>query len=125
LEQLEILGDDWRELLKKAQSCLGGAVWKEEHPSELWIERTGVYFVFRHWLHSVWDGDLLSQAELAAFGVCVTALLSAFSPFSEALRMFGREIEHCAENLSALKDSFWHQLSLEGFLRALAYLDAR
>lgn len=107
LQSLECLGSDWSSLLQTGRNSGGIPLY---HAPELWGQRTAVYFLFRYWLHSVWDGDVLSRAELCVLATAVTGSLSA--PYPDCLRMFCREIEHCAENLEALQEAFCHRFRL-------------
>lgn len=120
LPGLEILGGDWEALVREALRELEAGSLPQKAPPAAFTGRTAQYFLFRHWLHAVWDGDLLSQAELTVLAVCVIALLSRNCGFPDALRLFCREIEHCAENLEALRESFCRQVGLETFFSALA-----
>lgn len=120
LASLEILGEDWRELLSAARNGLQNGSLALHPPRETQVRRTAEYFLLRHWLHGVWDGDVLSQAELAVLGTATAALLGNLTPFPEALRLFCREMEHCQENLDALQEAFWGPVGLETFQAALS-----
>jgi len=121
LETLEILEDDWLPLLRKAERTA-------PVPLPDWAaERIAVYFVFRYFLKAVNDGDLLSQAQLAVFGVLsVERLASAGPSMQEALYRFCREIEHDSENLEALRRYFCSDtaLGLSSFLSELESAEA-
>ena len=120
LTSLEILGEDWRELLSAARKGLQEGSLALHPPREAQVRRTAEYFLLRHWLHGVWDGDVLSQAELAVLGTAAAALLGNLTPFPEALRLFCREMEHCQENLDALQEAFWGSIGLDTFQAALS-----
>ncbi|MBU5627353.1 flagellin lysine-N-methylase [Oscillibacter sp. MSJ-2] len=113
LRKLDCLGDDWRSLLQTwPNSWVRGL--PVYHAPEPLGQRTAVYFLFRYWLHSVWDGDVLSRAELCVLATAVAGSLNA--PYPDCLRMFCREVEHCAENLDSLQDAFCHRFSLMDLL---------
>lgn len=118
--ELEILGRDWETLVLDTLKDLKAGTLSRNVPPAAFTRRTAQYFLFRHWLHAAWDGDLLSQAELTVLAVCVIALLSRRCGFSDALRLFCREIEHCTENLEALREAFCRHVGLETFFSALA-----
>lgn len=122
LEGLEILEPQWKELLERGRAFLrsGGAI---EKPCTDWGRRAGIYFLYRHWLWGVWDGDVLSWAEFGALGVAASALLGALleEGFPEAFRLFCLETEHSQENLNALQDKLWKDIGLAEML-ALADL---
>lgn len=109
LLELEILGDDWRKLLEQ-----------ELTPRPLpqtWGRRTAEYFIHRFFLHSAWDRDLLSRAELVVLAVALIGALG--DDWQEHFRVFCREMEHCQENLDALQDAFCQRFSVEDLLKLL------
>ena len=110
----------WRGLLSAAREGLQQGSLSLHPPQETQTQRTAEYFLLRHWLHGVWDGDVLSQAELAVLGTAAAALLGNFTSFPEALRLFCREMEHCQENLDALQEAFWGSIGLDTFQAALS-----
>ena len=115
LAELEPLEEDWRDLLRQAESVEPCAV-----PENL-LERIAVYFAFRYLLKTVNDGDLLSRAQLCVFAVLMIERLTAVCGLSEALRRFSAEVEHSDENLEALLAAFWQreELSPQVFLHSL------
>jgi hypothetical protein len=106
LEGLEHLDGDWNGLLRQAERS--HAVRCTESAGE----RILCYFVFRHFLKAVTDGDLLSRAELAVFCLLVVERLSGVCGLEEALRRCCRELEHSPENLAALQAAFCGDLEL-------------
>ena len=101
LMQLEILEPDWPALLRAA--ALDDVV--PEVPETV-LERMACYWFFRYFLRSVFDGDALAPAQMTVFSVLAVRRLSGRIGPGEALRRFCREIEHCPENLNALRDAF-------------------
>lgn len=117
LERLEILSDTWRTLLARGKQELEeGRTFPA--PEEAQIRRAGCYFLYRHWLRGVWDGDALTWAEFSALGVVVCALLAPLQEegFPEAFRLFCLELEHNQEGLNALQDALGETLSLADLL---------
>lgn len=115
LGTLEVLEEDWRDLLAQAETTAAAEV-----PEEL-LERTAVYFAFRYLLKAVNDGDLLGRAQFVVLAVLVVECLAAVCGLSEALRRFCCEIEHNEDNLDALLEAFWQEeaFSPGQFLTAL------
>lgn len=112
LGTLEILQADWPGLLSAAARPM------PPRPPEEAGGRCAAYFLYRHWLRALNDGDLLSWCELAVVG---TAVAGAMAPlvdggFREAFRRFCLEVEHSQPNLDALQDALWHDLTLPDLL---------
>lgn len=117
LSGLEPLEPDWPPLLRSAAELPRQSLCPD------WAgERILAYYIFRYFLKTVTDGDLLSRAELAIFGLLIAERLSPAVGLSEALRRYCREIEHCPENLAALQEAFCGDpgLSLSHFFRELS-----
>lgn len=117
LEGLEILSDTWRTLLAQGKQALEqGQVLPA--PKEALVRRAGSYFLYRHWLRGVWDGDVLTWAEFAALGAAVCVLLAPLQDegFSEAFRLFCLELEHDQDSLNAMQDALREELSLADLL---------
>ena len=115
LSGLEILGEDWRALLRRGRETAPGAV-----PDPL-LERIAAYFLFRYTLKTVNDGDLLGRVQFMLFGALTVERAASLLPLREALRLYCREIEHDAENIDALLAAFRTDstLSPAAFYRAL------
>ena len=115
LEGLQQLWPRWGELLERGREALkkGRFALPEEAG-----ERVCVYFLSRHWLRGVWDGDLLSWAQFAVLGTAVSALLAPLEEegFCEVFRLFCEELEHSEENMAAIQNAFWKDLSLARLL---------
>lgn len=117
LEGLEILSDAWKVLLARGkQELVRGRAFSA--PEEALVRRAGSYFLYRHWLRGVWDGDVLTWAEFAVLGTAVCALLAPLREegFPEAFRLFCLELEHDQEGLNALQDILREDLSLAELL---------
>ena len=108
LEKLEILPPDWPGLLSAAASRPAPL-----SPPEAEGGRSAAYFLYRHWLRSLNDGDLLSWCELAVLGTAVAGALSPLveGGFPEAFRRFCLEVEHSQPNLDILQDALWQSLT--------------
>ena len=116
LEDCEILNREWRDLLTRGRE--EACAFPQSPLPELQARRAGGYFLYRHWLRAVWDGDLVSWAEFAVLGVAVTALLAGFREggFHGVFRLFCEELEHNAENLDRLQTAFREELTLAQLL---------
>lgn len=112
---LEILGRDWQALLLRGRGAVSGS-----YPHEL-LERIAAYFLFRYYLKSINDGDLLGRVKFALFSTLAVAHLAGCAPLEEALRLYCREIEHSDENIDALLAAFQGDpgLSIAHFCRQL------
>ncbi|WP_312939985.1 flagellin lysine-N-methylase [Oscillibacter sp.] len=115
LSGLEILGDDWRALLRREREPVPGAV------PEALLERIVAYFLFRYTLKAVNDGDLLGRVQFALLSGLVVERAASLLPLGEALRLYCREIEHNEDNLHALVSAFRTEssLSIPAFFQTL------
>ncbi|WP_312281480.1 flagellin lysine-N-methylase [Oscillibacter sp.] len=115
LSGLEILGDDWRALLRRSREAVPGGV------PEALLERIVAYFLFRYTLKAVNDGDLLGRVQFALLGALVVERAASLLPLGEALRIYCREIEHNEDNIDALLSAFRTEpaLSPSAFFRTL------
>lgn len=105
LEDLAILTPQWKALLAAGRIRLEIA----SPPPPGLGERTGAYFLYRHWLRGVWDRDVLTWAEFAVLGVAVAALLAPIHPegFPGVFRQFCEELEHNEGNMNAIQEALW------------------
>ncbi len=112
LKKLEHLQPQWTDLLAAARAALddGELPFPPDRPGT----RAAAYFLYRHWLRSLNDGDLLSWCELSVLGTAVAGALAPHTEggFEEAFRLFCQEVEHSQPNLDALQDAFWYTLTL-------------
>ena len=113
LGELEVLDDDWRDLLHRTET--------DAPVPEALLERVGTYFAFRWLLKAVNDGDLLGRAQFCVLMVLAAQRLAGVCGLSEAVRRLSGEIEHSEDNLEALRLAFCRDgdLSLAAFLRQL------
>ncbi len=114
LRSMEILTPRYRGLLEAADAqtlCIA------EHPA--W-ENLLVYFLYRYVLKAAVDGDLFGRVRAAVCGVlAIRALLGASFSLERMIdvsHLYGREIEHAADNLSALVSA---PLAKKQLLRAI------
>lgn len=117
LAGLEALQPQWGELLAagKARLAAGEIL---PAPTGEGEHRAAEYFLYRHWLRCLNDGDVLTWCELAVAGVAVCAALAEVDGpgFAEVLRRFCLEVEHSQPNLDALQNALWHQFTLPDLL---------
>ena len=125
--ELELLRDEWDELLHKSQDMLFFTLqedyavlkiefdlWKQEHPEmEVHLEQIMVYFLYTYFPGSVYDGQLFGKAQMAVYCTWMIELLWMarwlmngkelnLGEMTELLYRFSREIEHSDENLESL-----------------------
>lgn len=117
LAGLEALQPQWGELLAAGLSRLADGD-DLPAPTGEGERRAAEYFLYRHWLRCLNDGDVLTWCELAVAGVAVCAALAEVDGlgFAEVLRRFCLEVEHSQPNLDALQDALWHQFTLPDLL---------
>ena len=117
LRELTVLREDWAHVLDEAAARLdrGGTL---PPPPETPGSRTAAYFLYRHWLRALNDGDLLSWCEFAVLATAAAGALAPLIPggFPEAFRLLCLEVEHAQCNLDALQDALWHAFTLEQLL---------
>lgn len=118
---LEVLRPDWSGLLQAARAELGRGR-SLPSPPETEGARAAAYFVYRHWLRALNDGDVLTWAEFAVLGTAVAGALAPLEAegFSGVFRRLCLELEHCQENLNALQDDLWQELTLPQLLALAA-----
>ncbi len=123
LMEQEHLRQDWTDLLSEAAHRLSAGTLPAQGPPERLAERAAVYFLYRHWLRAVWDGDALSWGEFVVFATASVCLLSASQDgggsFPDLLRRFCLETEHSAGNLDLLQDAFCTRFSIGDFLSVI------
>lgn len=117
LATLEILQPAWRDLLAAAQARLEAGE-SLSLPPTAQGERAAAYFLYRHWLRALNDGDLLTWAEFAVLGTVVSGALADLDDegFPGVFRLLCLELEHSQDNLDALQDALWERLNLAQLL---------
>jgi len=118
LLELERLDENWTVLLKNLASqnqfdlpVLHTPAW------ETAFEQAAVYFLFRHLPAALEDGDIASKASFAALSVTILRGLCAgkASPTTDDLvefaRMYSGEVEYSEENLQAVFDLLYSDLT--------------
>lgn len=119
LREQDHLRPDWTALLDRAADRLAAGTLPDRGPSARQAERAAVYFLYRHWLRAVWDGDVLSWGEFIVFAASSLCLLSGSQggdAFPDLLRRFCLETEHSAGNLELLQNAFRTRLSVGDLL---------
>lgn len=126
LAVLEPLQPQWGELLAAGKARLaagetvpapGGRENSQTDGGEQ-ARRAAEYFLYRHWLRCLNDGDVLTWCQLAVAATAVCAGLADVDGlgFAEVLRWFCLEVEHSQPNLGALQDALWHRFTLAELL---------
>ena len=98
---LEVLTSQWQALLEEKV-----AVVPADAQCDLLWEKVLVYDVFRFFLRGVYDGRVLPWAKYAVFHVLILRYLTngiaGKNNVCEVIRLYSKEIEHCAENQEKL-----------------------
>lgn len=127
LYKLEVLREDWEEVLHKTQNtlfftnqesyvelCEEFEDYKKEHRDvDIHLEQILVYFLFTYFPGAVYDGMVFAKAQMAVYCVRMVELLWMTDWFlsgkilekqrmTELLYRFSREVEHSDENLTKL-----------------------
>lgn len=127
LYKLEVLRDDWEDVLHKTQNTLFFTMqesygelrrefetYKQEHPEiDIHLEQILVYFLFTYFPGAVYDGMVFAKAQMAVYCVHMVELLWMAEWISsgrhlekqkmtELLYRFSREVEHSDDNLKKL-----------------------
>lgn len=127
LYQLELLRDDWGELLHKTQDMLFFTLresyaevykdfssWKQEKPEiEIHLEQLLVYFLFTYFPGAVYDGNVFAKVQMSVYCTWMIELLwmgrwlsngkeITKNEMTELVYRFSREVEHSDENLKRL-----------------------
>jgi len=130
LLELEILEDDWRELVRSSAETLYERLSEAEYAAaceqfQVYMadrayeyEHLAAYFLYRWWLKADFDDDVYGKAALTVLScLAVRELGMALwlvrgKEFSKAdqswlIHQWCKEQEHCAENIAALTQAVW------------------
>lgn len=120
-QRLEVLDTSWPELLQQALKNAGPALAVPEF--EPYARRLTRYFLYRHFLQAIYDGDVLSKIKFSLLSVCVICALAAHrlseqgalaeSDWIALAKRYSMEIEYSDENVDALWDACWKEPALE------------
>ena len=114
LGELEPIDGKWKpfirhcaELLPKIGSCGG---------RHTYLRRIALYFIYRYFLKSVYDGEVLGRTKLAAFSVLGVDVMfrcreaetgsCGFEECAELAKDYSKEVEYCEENTERLLELF-------------------
>lgn len=115
MEQSELFGgafSDYPDIVKASTEFF------EEFPEAYgYLEKAAVYFVWRHLLKSVFEGEFYSKVAFSVLSTCVTGILFVYSymetgifNIESAVRCcvyYSKEIEYSEENLNQIFDAFY------------------
>ncbi|MDE5649160.1 MAG: hypothetical protein K2I33_04580 [Oscillospiraceae bacterium] len=99
LQRLIPLNDEWKRIVKNLKFENIVKINMIEY------EQIAVYFIYRHFLTSVYDRDIISRIKLTII-FCLTILwISDYSySIAEKACLVSKEIEYCSENIDLLLD---------------------
>lgn len=112
LQSLELLTDQWEKILDLAYDKVREENIVFSDPDPIFYEQLLIYFVYRYFLRSVYDFQLLDKIRFAIFScLAVRVLETAVSdqeniPPKEIARLYSKEIEYSEENMEALNEEF-------------------
>lgn len=99
LERLIPLNDEWKRTVKnlKFQSIMNINI--------IEYEQIAVYFIYRHFLTSVYDRDIISRIKLTIiFCLTISWITDHLYSIAEKACLVSKEIEYCTENIDLLLD---------------------
>ncbi len=103
LRRFEVLNPSWLPLLECVPAAQGGGVGPDEE-----YERLLVYYLYRYFLESVYDGAAYRAVKLAVWSVALIRRLHGTQDKTdqarrvELARLYSREIEHSQDNLDGV-----------------------
>jgi len=110
LRDLEILTPEWKQILTLASEKARKGSICFSVLDEIFYEQLMIYFVYRYFLRSVYDFQLLDKIRFAVFScLAVRGLEAAVSgeekfPSLEIARLYSKEIEYSEENMEAVNE---------------------
>lgn len=105
---LEKLSSEWEPyIISMKESYKGEDFFIKE--TDKYLRNTAIYFVFRYFLKSVYDGEILPYINLMAISVFILAFLfyksdHSLKTCSQIAKNFSKEIEYSEENVEAIKN---------------------
>lgn len=110
LQNLEILTSEWVLILDAASAKIQDQTISFSGADEIFYEQLMIYFVYRYFLRSVYDYQLLDKMKFAVFGcLAIRVLETAVSeeeqvPPAEIARLYSKEIEYSEDNMEAFNE---------------------
>ena len=106
---LEILDEEWINILKRAKFCKepDSGIFESERGSNM-EKQLLLYFIYRHTADGMYDGTFVARLAFAVLSVCMIKNLCAvsekrdFETFKDIARRYSAEIEYCEENVERL-----------------------
>ena len=127
LYKLEVLREDWIEILHKTQNMLFFTMqesyaqlrkefkeWKKDNPEiDVHLEQVLVYFLFTYFPGAVYDGEVFAKAQMSVYLTWMVELLwmarwlsngkqICLEEMTDLLYRFSREVEHSDVNLKKI-----------------------
>lgn len=114
LGELEPIDGKWKPFIGHCTELLpqiGGSGGRQT-----WLRRIALYFIYRYFLKSVYDGEALGRAKLAAFSVLALDVMfrcretetgsCGLEECAELAKDYSKEVEYCEENTEKLLELF-------------------
>lgn len=102
LKSLEFLSCEWNGFL----TALPEKMEPDFSKNETFYENLIVYFVFRYYLLSVYDGKVLGRIRFSIMSLVLISFLSKYKEIEKSAVLYSRETEHSEENINKLVEYF-------------------
>ena len=105
---MEILTEQWGEMLEKAQKVPELAIMEDTDARNL-----GTYYLYRNWLQALADLDSVGKLQrLAAAWIVGSRLIGLGYPRLRVYQLYSKEVEHDDDNVQLLEDALLDEPAL-------------
>lgn len=106
-KELDYMNDEFKMLIQGAKKDLD--LESEYHSNDVYIERLINYFIYRHFIKSYEDDNLLDKIKFAILSVLIIEHIDQFCQnheipygFTDVAKMYSKEIEYSQENMESI-----------------------
>lgn len=127
MQEMEVMDDAWETALEHTVSRMSEAISCQAEFQQcmqgqlaVWYEKIMVYFIFRYFLRSLYDGNLLAKLQFAVVGLGVIYIMDivrfldngrgfTLEDQIDIAHLYSKEVEHSEENIAYIFDElmFW------------------
>lgn len=104
LSSLDILTHRWQSLIS------GGVVCTDFSQKDNELANIAWYYIYRYFLKSVFDGDVITKVKLCVFACTVINAFSYKENIADIAHLFSKEVEYSADNI----ETVYRQLKNQG-----------